>query len=289
MSHPAGGDPIATTDRLIIDRLSADDADAIVAVRNDPAVARFQSWPLPFGRDQAQQLIEFGANKPLATGAQLGIRLHDGSLIGDMMVQPTVVAQTLELGITIGSRWHGRGYATEAIRGITQTLFQLPQVRKLIAIAATGNRPSLRVFDRSGFRREGLTRESYQLGNGEIVDEVLFGLTRAEWARPPHSFDVVAFDADDTLWKSEDSFTAAEHTFVELITPYVATGIDVKAALTAVERKNLHAFGYGVKSFGLSMVQCATSLTSTTSDSGGVAVPGGSGRTTDRDDAFDAC
>ena len=74
------------------------------------------------------------------------------------------------------------------------------------------------------------------------------------------TFDVVAFDADDTLWHSEDSFHEAEQTFVRLLAPYADEGVDVKAALTAVERKNLHVFGYGVKAFGLSMVEAATSL-----------------------------
>lgn len=74
-------------------------------------------------------------------------------------------------------------------------------------------------------------------------------------------FDVIGFDADDTLWHSEDSFHAGEMKFVELISPYAAEGIDVKAALTAVERKNLHAFGYGVKAFGLSAVEAAVSIT----------------------------
>jgi putative hydrolase of the HAD superfamily len=73
-------------------------------------------------------------------------------------------------------------------------------------------------------------------------------------------FDVIGFDADDTLWHSEDSFHASEMKFVEWVSPYVADGIDVKAALTAVERKNLHTFGYGVKAFGLSAVEAAISI-----------------------------
>ena len=81
-----------------------------------------------------------------------------------------------------------------------------------------------------------------------------------------HTFQVIAFDADDTLWKSEDGFRAAELAFVDLVAPLVAEGIDVKAALTAVERKNLHVFGYGVKAFGLSMVECATSLIASSGD-----------------------
>jgi putative hydrolase of the HAD superfamily len=76
----------------------------------------------------------------------------------------------------------------------------------------------------------------------------------------PKPFDVIAFDADDTLWRSEDAFHEAEQAFVELISPYVEHGIDVKAALTATERRNLAIFGYGVKAFGLSMVDAATTL-----------------------------
>ncbi|MDO8364298.1 MAG: HAD family hydrolase [Actinomycetota bacterium] len=73
-------------------------------------------------------------------------------------------------------------------------------------------------------------------------------------------FDLVAFDADDTLWHSEDGFSANEWRFVELVSPFAAEGVDVKAALTAVERKNLPTYGYGVKAFGLSAVEAALTI-----------------------------
>ena len=73
-------------------------------------------------------------------------------------------------------------------------------------------------------------------------------------------FDVIGFDADDTLWHSEDGFLANEQRFVDLVAPFAPDGVDTKAALTATERKNLAAFGYGVKSFGLSMVEAAVTI-----------------------------
>lgn len=76
----------------------------------------------------------------------------------------------------------------------------------------------------------------------------------------PRPFGIVAFDADDTLWHSEDGFDASERRFVELLTPFAPDGIDVKAALTAVERKNLSTYGYGVKAFGLSAVEAALTI-----------------------------
>jgi putative hydrolase of the HAD superfamily len=73
-------------------------------------------------------------------------------------------------------------------------------------------------------------------------------------------FDVVAFDADDTLWRSEDDFADAEARFVELVSPFVSAGVDVRAALRATERMDLPVTGYGVKAFTLSMVQAAITV-----------------------------
>ena len=74
-------------------------------------------------------------------------------------------------------------------------------------------------------------------------------------------FDVVAFDADDTLWKSEDGFQAAEARFYELVSPHAPVGIDVLDALHATERLDIASQGYGVKAFTLSMVRAAISMT----------------------------
>lgn len=74
-------------------------------------------------------------------------------------------------------------------------------------------------------------------------------------------FDLIAFDADDTLWRSEDSFTYAHHHFVELVSPYAAADVDVGEALRAVENADLSVSGYGVKAFTLSMVSAAISVT----------------------------
>ena len=75
------------------------------------------------------------------------------------------------------------------------------------------------------------------------------------------AFDVIAFDADDTLWRSEDSFAHAEQRFTELVGPYVPTGVDLDAALRATEKADLSISGYGVKAFTLSMVRSAIDVT----------------------------
>ena len=94
------------------------------------------------------------------------------------------------------------------------------------------------------------------------VDATHFELTHFELTDFERiDFDVIGFDADDTLWQSEDGFRSNELRFVDLVAPYAPEGVDVKSALTAVERKNLHTFGYGVKAFAISMVEAAITIT----------------------------
>ena len=48
-----------------------------------------------------------------------------------------------------------------------------------------------------------------------------------------HRITTLGFDADDTLWHSEESFRKNERQFVDLVRPYVADGVDIKSALVA--------------------------------------------------------
>lgn len=73
-------------------------------------------------------------------------------------------------------------------------------------------------------------------------------------------YEVVALDADDTLWHCEPLFIATQAQFRELLLPYhPAEWID--ARLQATEVKNLRHFGYGIKGFTLSMIETAIELT----------------------------
>ncbi len=75
------------------------------------------------------------------------------------------------------------------------------------------------------------------------------------------AFDVVGFDADDTLWRSEETFRDAEIMYAELVGPHAPDGVDVLDALHATERDNIGISGYGVKAFALSMIQAAVTST----------------------------
>jgi putative hydrolase of the HAD superfamily len=70
---------------------------------------------------------------------------------------------------------------------------------------------------------------------------------------------VIAFDADDTLWTNETYFREAEEAFARLLSQY-ETKSEIDKALFKTEIKNLAIYGYGIKGFVLSMIECALAL-----------------------------
>jgi putative hydrolase of the HAD superfamily len=74
-------------------------------------------------------------------------------------------------------------------------------------------------------------------------------------------FDLLAFDADDTLWQNEHLYHQTQAGLAEILVQY---GIDEKSLderLFQTESHNIRIFGYGIKSFTLSMIQTAVELT----------------------------
>ena len=74
------------------------------------------------------------------------------------------------------------------------------------------------------------------------------------------SIEVIGFDADDTLWVNEPYYREAEEHFVKLLTDEGVKG-DIAKSLFQTEMANLGLYGYGIKAFMLSLVECAIQLT----------------------------
>jgi putative hydrolase of the HAD superfamily len=71
---------------------------------------------------------------------------------------------------------------------------------------------------------------------------------------------VVGLDGDDTLWHNENRFNVTQGKFRELMHRHVPD-VDVDKHLFQTEMRNLGIYGYGIKSFTLSMIETAIQLT----------------------------
>jgi len=73
-------------------------------------------------------------------------------------------------------------------------------------------------------------------------------------------FDLIAFDADDTLWHNETLYSKTQDKFKQLLSNYQSAEW-IEQALYEREMRNLQYFGYGIKGFALSMIETAIELT----------------------------
>ena len=84
--------------------------------------------------------------------------------------------------------------------------------------------------------------------------------------------DLVGFDADDTLWRSEDYYREANTEFEAILGRRIdLADLAVHERLLAAERRNLRLFGYGAKGMTLSMIETAIEMAGDRIDSRDIA------------------
>jgi RimJ/RimL family protein N-acetyltransferase len=145
-----------TTERLLVRGFTLDDLDEFHAYRNDPDVARWQGWDVPYSRDAAEALVyEMAISELFRPGewTQLALERNDEvGLIGDIAVRREPMEPTAEVGITLSAAAQGQGYGTEALTAVVDDLFHTLALARVIAIVHVENAAVRRLLDRVGFR-----------------------------------------------------------------------------------------------------------------------------------------
>ncbi len=181
--------PLAT-DRLTLRRLGPQDAPAVFRYRSLAEVRRFQGWE-PSTLVEVEVALRANPEDADAPGTWLQLALErraDGELLGDCGLHfPAADPAQAELGITVAPAHQGHGYATEALGAVLGFLFDTLGKHRVRASVDPDNRPSIRLLERLGMRREGHLVESLWF-KGRWADDVLFALLDREWrgraARP---------------------------------------------------------------------------------------------------------
>jgi putative hydrolase of the HAD superfamily len=73
------------------------------------------------------------------------------------------------------------------------------------------------------------------------------------------TFDAIGFDADDTLWHNEYLYRQTRQRFIDLLEECAGSEV-CSQRLDDLETHNVRYYGYGIKSFILSMIEAAIEL-----------------------------
>ncbi len=172
---------LLATRRLRVRFLRSDDAEWVAAYRNDPEIAKFQDWELPYTLERAVlRLREQDDSVEIQPGVSASLGLErNGELIGDVYVGVDSEAASAEIGFTLVQSAQGYGYATEAAGAIVDHLLEVTSVHRVTAALDPDNVASMRVLEAIGMQCEGLARSAVFI-RGAWVDDLRYAMTRAE-------------------------------------------------------------------------------------------------------------
>jgi aminoglycoside 6'-N-acetyltransferase len=174
-----------TTARLVLRPFCTTDSETFQAYRNDPEVARYQGWDVPFTEAQAQTFIEWAANTDSQTVGdwyQMAIERRDtGEMMGDVgfYVRDDDPRQA-KIGYTLARLYWGNGYAQEAVLAVLGYLFRERNMHRVVADCDTENTASYHLLERLGFRREAHFVES-DFFKGRYASEFHYAMLQREF------------------------------------------------------------------------------------------------------------
>jgi aminoglycoside 6'-N-acetyltransferase len=173
------------TARLLLRPFHESDLEPFLAYRSDPQVAEYQGWPMPYTREMAANFIaEMRSTRPNIPGEwyQMAIEVKEtGEMIGDLAYYLLKEDQRqAEIGITLASTYHGRGYGVEAAERLLAYLFDELKLHRVRANCDVENPPAWKTLERLGFRREAHFVENLWF-RGRWASEYWYGMLDREW------------------------------------------------------------------------------------------------------------
>lgn len=170
------------TPRLLLRRFHSSDVQAFLAYRNDPIVARYQSWDSMTPGEADELVFSQSTLEPGTRGMwfQFAVQLKsDGQLVGDCGLLVDSHAPALgEIGFTFSTGHQGRGLATEATAAVLQLAFDTLHLRSVKAVVDCRNEAAVRLLERLGLRREGRQPAWFK---GAWCDEYVYVIAASEW------------------------------------------------------------------------------------------------------------
>lgn len=179
MDTPSTDFSIATP-RLRLRHYRIGDEAQLLEYYGDEDVCRYLLHG-PWTESDARENVEIrSARTDLDTGDLNVVATLDGRIIGNVSAHfVNDTDHTVELGWTFSPAYAGRGYATEAVTALIETVFSLDRVHRAIAQMDAENPASARLAERVGMRREGHFIQDWW-NKDAWSDTFLYAILRAE-------------------------------------------------------------------------------------------------------------
>ena len=164
------------TERLALRRFMDSDADDLYRnYGSDSNVQRYISFFPCSTKEGAREFIDMHIQRYRATKDFYGWAITlDGVVIGSIgLFDIDHESDSCEIGYSLGSRWWGKGYATEAVSAVLDFAFHSIGAHRVQAMYHPDNLASKRVLEKVGMRYEGVIRGGQRNHDGSFSDLIL--------------------------------------------------------------------------------------------------------------------
>ncbi|MFJ9036894.1 GNAT family N-acetyltransferase [Streptomyces sp. NPDC102406] len=185
-------DTFLETERLVLRRFTAADADLLIELDSDPAVMRFLSGGEPTAPEDVRKRdlpsILAGYEK---WGGRLGVfaayERNGGAFIGWFLLRPESEGplDEAELGYRLRQAAWGKGYATEGSRALLAKAFTEFGLRMVWAETMSVNRSSRHVMEKLDMtlRQSVPVPDDMRMVEGSELGGVRYEITGEQWER----------------------------------------------------------------------------------------------------------
>jgi ribosomal-protein-alanine N-acetyltransferase len=178
--------PTLETDRLILRKMTLDDAEAVFAYASDPEVTRYVIWDTHRSIEDSRAFLELTVQKYESGGEpDWGIVYKgDQRFVGTCGFTSWEVGHArAELGYVLSRRYWGRGLMSEAVRAMIAFGFERMGLNRIEARCIAENVASARVMEKAGMTHECTLRQREFL-KGAYRDIKLYAILKSEYR--PH-------------------------------------------------------------------------------------------------------
>jgi RimJ/RimL family protein N-acetyltransferase len=173
------------TDRLLLRHYRESDLDDVQAFQSDPQVVRYLYWQVRTREESQTWLAAMMAADRLENdgdGVTLAVeRREDSRVIGSVNVWlRSGQHKQGEIGFVFTRSEQGKGYATEAMTALLDTVFPMLDLHRIYGSTDARNTQSAGLMRRLGMREEAHLREN-ELFKGDWGDTLIYAILRREW------------------------------------------------------------------------------------------------------------
>jgi len=175
--------PTLETDRLILRRMTMQDARDVFEYSRDPDVARHVLWSAQKELSEAKEycrymMKRYRNDEPSSWGI---IDKATGRLVGTIgFMAYSEENNSAEVGYSLAKwLWNG-GYMTEALARVIEYAFEAMDLNRIEAQHELQNPSSGRVMEKCGMRKEGVLRQRLY-NKGKYVDVALYAILKEDY------------------------------------------------------------------------------------------------------------